>query len=132
MRGYDQNVANGNNAVVLNSEFRFPIFATLFNKPINNAFIRNFEITQFIDLGTAWNGKYNGIQRPTEVFGTPNNNNPVIVRVDAGGLGPFAGGYGFGVRSTLLGYFMKLDTGWPMKGIFKGSPIWYFSLGLDF
>lgn len=132
MRGYDQNVANGNNAVVLNSEFRFPIFATLFNKPINNAFIRNFEITQFIDLGTAWNGKYNGIQRPTEVFGTPNNNNPVIVRVDAGGLGPFAGGYGFGVRSTLLGYFMKLDTGWPMKGIFKGSPILYFSLGLDF
>lgn len=132
MRGYDQNVANGNNAVVLNSEFRFPLFATIFNKPINNAFIRNFEITQFIDLGTAWNGQYNGIHRPTEVFGSQNNNNPVLVRIDAGGLGPFAGGYGFGLRSTLLGYFMKLDTAWPMKGVFKGSPLWYFSLGLDF
>jgi hypothetical protein len=132
MRGYNQNVANGNNAVVLNSEFRLPLFSTLFNKPINNAFIRNFEVTQFIDLGTAWNGSYNGIHRPTEVFGSQNNNNPVLVRIDAGGLGPFAGGYGFGIRSTLLGYFMKLDTAWPMKGIFKGAPLWYFALGLDF
>ncbi len=42
MRGFRQNIANGNNAVVLNSEFRLPVFSTLFNKPINNAFLRNF------------------------------------------------------------------------------------------
>ncbi len=132
MRGYQQNVANGNNAVVINSEFRFPVFATLLNKPINNAFIRNFELTQFIDLGTAWNGKFNGIQRPTEVYGTQGTNNPTLVLIDAGGLGPFAGGYGFGARSTLLGYFLKLDLAWPMKGIFKGEPMLYFAMGLDF
>ena len=109
MRGYSQNIANGNNAVVMNSEFRFPVFATLINKPINNAFIRNFQIIQFVDLGTAWNGQYNGITRPTQVIR-----------------------YGFGVRSTLLGYFMKLDAGWPMKGVFKGSPQLYFALGFDF
>jgi hypothetical protein len=130
MRGYNQNIANGNNAMVINSEFRFPVFATLINKPINNAFIRNFQIIQFVDLGTAWNGKYNGIHRPTELISDPST--PVVVKIDAGGLGPFAGGYGFGVRSTLLGYFMKLDTGWPMKGIFKGAPVWYFALGFDF
>ncbi|MDP3667872.1 MAG: hypothetical protein Q8R50_14405 [Sediminibacterium sp.] len=44
----------------------------------------------------------------------------------------FAGGYGFGIRSTLLGYFMKLDAGRPMKGVFVGKPIWYFALGFDF
>ena len=129
MRGYNQNIANGNNAVVINNEFRFPVFATLLNKPINNAFIRNFQLVQFIDLGTAWNGNYNGITRPSEVY---DNGGPVTVKVDAGGLGPFAGGYGFGARSTLLGYFMKLDCGWPMKGVFKGRPILYFALGLDF
>jgi hypothetical protein len=59
-------------------------------------------------------------------------NSPVVVKLDAGGLGPFAGGYGFGVRSTLLGYFMKLDAAWPMKGVFKGKPLYYFSLGFDF
>lgn len=133
MRGYPQNVANGNNAIVINSELRFPVFATLFNKPVNNAFLRNFQLVQFIDLGTAWNGKFNGIRRPTEIYQAPDPSiNPVTVRLDAGGLGPFAGGYGFGARSTLLGYFIRTDVGWPMKGIFKGSPQFYLSLGLDF
>ena len=130
MRGYNQNVANGNNAMVINSEFRLPIFSTFINRPINNAFLRNFQLVQFLDLGTAWNGKYNGITRPGEVIRA--NNTPVVVRLDAGGLGPFAGGYGFGVRSTLLGYFMKVDAGWPMKGLFLGKPVWYFALGFDF
>ncbi len=132
MRGYQQNIANGNNAIVLNSEFRLPVFTTFFNQPINNAFLRNFQVVQFFDLGTAWNGKFNGIQRPTMYYGTQSSSNPLIVKVDAGGIGPFAAGYGFGVRSTLLGYFIKLDAGWPMKGVFKGSPVWYFALGLDF
>lgn len=128
MRGYNQNIANGNNSLVINSEFRFPVFSTLINRPINNAFLRNFQLVQFLDLGTAWNGSYNGITRPSEVI----YGNNLLVRLDAGGLGPFAGGYGFGVRSTLLGYFMKLDAGWPMKGVFKGKPVWYFALGFDF
>ncbi|MDI9364040.1 MAG: hypothetical protein QM541_03745 [Flavobacterium sp.] len=130
MRGYNQNIANGNNAFVINSELRLPVFATLLNKPINNAFIRNFQLVQFLDLGTAWNGKYNGIKRPVEYYTSPGS--PVTVKIDAGGLGPFAGGYGFGARSNLLGYFMKIDAGWPMKGVFRGSPVWYFALGLDF
>ena len=132
MRGYNQNIANGNNAFVINSEFRLPVFTTLLNRPINNAFLRNFQLIQFFDLGTAWNGKYNAITRPTEVYGDQTSGNPILVRIDAGGIGPFAAGYGFGARSTLLGYFMKADLGWPAKGFFKGSPLFYFSLGLDF
>src|SRR5690606_21190776 len=27
MRGFNQNISNGNNAVVINSEFRFPVFS---------------------------------------------------------------------------------------------------------
>lgn len=132
LRGFDQNAANGNNAFVFNSEFRLPVFSTLINKPINNAFLRNFQVVQFIDLGTAWNGTYNKPARPSSVFTTGDPNNPVIVRKKAGGIGPFAGGYGFGVRSTLLGYFLKVDAAWQMDGIFKGKPAWYFAMGFDF
>lgn len=133
MRGFNQNVANGNNAIVLNSELRFPVFTTLMNRPINNAFLRNFQLVQFVDLGTAWNGKFNGIERPSTIYTDENNpNNPLSVRIKAGGIGPFVGGYGFGARSTLLGYFMKLDCAWEMKGVFKGKPLLYFALGLDF
>ncbi|MGL6269770.1 MAG: hypothetical protein ACRC2O_17680, partial [Chitinophagaceae bacterium] len=46
MRGSIQNAANGNNAVVINSEFRLPIFSTFFNRPVNNAFLRNFQVVQ--------------------------------------------------------------------------------------
>jgi len=128
LRGFIQNVANGNNAVTLNSEFRLPVWTTFFNRPINNAFIRNFQLVQFIDLGTAWNGAYKGIGRPSTIYGNP----PVQVQTKVGGIGPFAGGYGFGARSIVLGYFLKFDAAWEMNGIFRGKPVYYFSLGLDF
>ena len=67
-----------------------------------------------------------------DTMAKPSTATPVAVRIDAGGLGPFAGGSGFGLRSTLLGYFLRVDAGWPMKGVFKGKPVWYFSLGFDF
>ncbi|MBS1567297.1 MAG: hypothetical protein JST39_23140 [Bacteroidetes bacterium] len=131
MRGFNQNVANGSNAMVINSEFRLPVFTTFFNKPINNAFLRNFMLTQFFDLGTAFN-TFKDIARPFNIYPADNPNAPVVVKIKAGGVGPFVGGYGFGVRSTLLGYFLKLDAGWPMDGFFKGKPIWYFGMGVDF
>ncbi|WP_242692217.1 hypothetical protein [Aridibaculum aurantiacum] len=132
MRGYNQNVANGNNAFVINSELRLPVFSTFFNRPVNNAFLRNFQLVQFVDFGTAWNGKYNSIQRPGVTYTTNDPNNPVSLRVRAGGVGPFAGGYGFGARSTLLGYFLKVDAGWPMNTFFGTKPILYLALGFDF
>jgi hypothetical protein len=128
LRGFPQNVANGNNAVIINSEFRFPVFATLFNKPINNAFVRNFQLIQFVDLGSAWNGAYNKLSRPEIVYGSA----PVQVLIKAGGIGPFVGGYGFGARSTLLGYFLRLDAGWEMNAFFKGKPMLHFAMGVDF
>jgi hypothetical protein len=131
MRGYKQNLANGNSAMVINSELRLPIFTTFGNKPINSAFIRNFQLTQFIDLGSAWEGTFSNFERPGQRY-SADPNNPVIVNIQAGGIGPFAGGYGFGARSTVLGYFLRVDAGWPMSGFFNTKPIWYFSLGLDF
>ena len=128
MRGYIQNLASGNNAVTLNSELRLPIMSTFFNRPVNNAFLRNFMLVQFIDLGTAWNGTYKGISRPSVIF----ENRDVRVVKKAGGIGPFAGGYGFGARSMVLGYFLKFDMAWQMNGLFRGAPQCYFSLGLDF
>ncbi len=128
LRGFKQNVANGNNDVVINSEIRLPVFPTFFNKPINNAFLRNFQLVQFFDLGTAWNGKFDKLERPSVVYG----NDPVTVRIKAGGIGPFAGGYGFGARSTLLGYFLRFDAAWQMNGFFRGKPMYYFAMGLDF
>lgn len=131
LRGFKQNVANGNNNLVFNSEVRFPVFSTLFNRPINNALLRNFQLVQFVDLGTAWNGAYDKWERPSVLY-TDNSAPGVAVRIKAGGVGPFAGGYGFGARSTLLGYFIRFDVAWQMNGVFKGAPMKYLAFGLDF
>lgn len=131
MRGFRQNIANGNNAVVINSEFRLPVFTTFFNKPINNAFLRNFQLVQFLDLGTAWEGGLSNIRRPQNIYTSADPNAPTV-RFKAGGIGPFAGGYGFGARSTLLGYFLRVDAAWEMNGIFRNKPMWYFAMGVDF
>ncbi len=130
LRGFKQNVANGNNAFVINSEVRVPLFTTFFNKPINNAFLRNFQLVQFFDLGAAWTGNPFDIERPGVIYS--NGNDPVTIKLKAGGIGPFAGGYGFGARSTLLGYFLRVDAAWEMKGLFRGKPTWYFAMGFDF
>ncbi|WP_231401984.1 hypothetical protein [Panacibacter microcysteis] len=133
MRGFNQNIANGNNAFVINSELRLPVFSTFINKPINAAFLRNFQLVQFIDLGTAWEGSIKNIARPTIVYSIQDDpNNPVTVKQRAGGIGPLAGGYGFGARSTLLGYFLKIDAAWQMNGLFRDKPRWYFAMGFDF
>lgn len=130
LRGFKQNVANGNNAVIINSELRLPLFTTFINRPINNAFLRNFQLVQFFDMGTAWNGAYKGIARPSVTYSQPGN--PVSILVKTPGIGPFVAGYGFGARSTLLGYFIRFDAGWPVDVFFKGKPQMYVSLGLDF
>jgi hypothetical protein len=130
LRGFTQNAANGNNAVIINSEIRVPLFSTFFNRPINNSFLRNFQLLQFIDLGTAWNGKYDQWSRPDITYSTLDN--PVTVVIKAPGVGPFLGSYGFGARTTLLGYFVRFDAGWQMNGFFHGSPLMHFSLGFDF
>jgi hypothetical protein len=129
LRGFKQNVTNGNNAAVINSEIRVPVFSTFLNRPINNAFLRNFQIVQFFDLGSAWNGKFNKIERPSVNY---SDGGPITVKLRAGGIGPFAGGYGFGARSTLLGYFIRFDAAWQMDGFFKGKPQTYLALGVDF
>ena len=85
---------------------------------------------QFFDLGAAWTGDPFKIERPNVIYSEPGN--PVGIRIKAGGIGPFAGGYGFGARSTLLGYFLRVDAAWEMNGLFKEKPQWYFAMGFDF
>lgn len=129
LRGYKQNARNGNNVMLLNTELRLPVFATFIDKPINSAFLRNFQVTSFIDIGTAWNKK---LSFKDANYTTYDDGTGVTTRIKEGFLGPFVGGYGFGARTTIAGYFLRADAGWPAVAFFRGSPIWYFGMGVDF
>ena len=40
--------------------------------------------------------------------------------------------YGTGVRTVLLGYYLKFDVAWPIEDYEVGSPKFYLTLGYDF
>jgi hypothetical protein len=45
---------------------------------------------------------------------------------------PIVGGYGFGLRSRILGYFVRTDWAWGIDNGEIQKRIFYLSLGLDF
>lgn len=130
MRGFLQNIRNGNNFALINNEIRFPVFHYLLNRPIRSDFIRNFQIVGFLDVGSAWDGSDpygNDNYFNTEVI----SGNPVTVVLDRQ-VEPIVAGFGGGLRSRLFGYFLRADWGWGYEDGIVREPIFYLSLGLDF
>lgn len=130
MRGFTQNIRNGASFAVLNSELRFPVVKYFANRPINSDFLANLQIIGFTDVGSAWNGsspyaKENAYNK--EVI----ENGPVTVTIEKD-RSPFVVGYGFGLRSKLLGYFVRADWSWGIENNQQLPKIFYLSLSLDF
>lgn len=130
MRGFKQNIRNGNNFVVINSEIRWPIFKYLANRPIRSDFIQNFQIVGFGDLGMAWYG-WNPYSEENVLNKNVYPGNPITLTI-YNQKEPIVGGYGFGLRSRLLGYFIRVDFAWGVddRTIQKGMT--YLSLSTDF
>ncbi|MBO7571892.1 MAG: hypothetical protein J6T48_07030 [Bacteroidales bacterium] len=130
LRGFSQNIRNGTNFAVSNFELRFPVISYFSRKPINNEFLKNFQIIGFFDAGMAWSGlnpyggnnAYNNDyheQYPVTVI-LNNKNNPLVA------------GYGVGIRSKLFGYFIRADWAWGINNGEIQKPMFYLSLNLDF
>ena len=130
MRGFSQNIRNGDAFFVLNSELRWPIVRYFANHPLNNDFFNNFQVVGFVDIGTAWTGwtpwdKENAYN--TQIVNTP----PVTVIVDKR-RSPVVGGFGYGIRSRLFGYFVRLDWAYGVENNIILPRVFYLSLSLDF
>jgi hypothetical protein len=130
MRGFEQNIRNGNSFVVLNSEFRFPVFSYLMQRPISSEFIRNFQLVAFGDIGTAWTG-WNPYNPSNSLYTTYIESGPLNISVEVQ-KDPIVGGMGFGARTMLLGYFVRGDMAWGIEDNRITKPIFYISLSLDF
>ncbi len=131
MRGFFQNVRNGNNFAVVNTELRWPFVSYLANRPIRNDFLNNLMVIGFADVGTAWNGP-----NPWE---PENAINTRTVPLGSGGQivldaqkEPVVLGTGFGVRSRLFGYYVRADWAWGIEDGIVLPGIFYVSLSTDF
>lgn len=132
MRGFTQNIRNGNSFAVMNTEIRWPVFNYLLNRPINSDFLNNFQVAGFFDIGSAWSGLTpNSPENEYNRQVIDGEGGPVTIIIDKD-RPPFVMGYGFGVRSRFLGYFVRLDWAWGIEGDVILPRIFYLSLSMDF
>ena len=135
LRGFEWNKIFGENYLLFNAELRVPVAKLLYQKNIESSFLRNLQFLTFTDIGTAWTG--------VSPFKRENSlNTEVITTKGDGTLGfearvqnfrnPFLIGYGFGVRTTVLGYYLKFDAAWGLEDNVVTDPRYYFTIGYDF
>lgn len=130
LRGFHQNIRNGNSFAVFNSEIRLPVFRYFSNNPIKSDFLYNFQVVGFGDIGTAWTGLHpysdDNFLYTNQIEQAPLN---ITVKVQKE---PIVGGFGFGARTRLLGYFIRGDLAWGVEDSKVKPAVFYFSLSLDF
>lgn len=130
MRGFKQNVRNGSAFALINTELRWPIVKYFMRKPVEKPFLRDFQVVGFADIGTAWEGNSpfdEGNLLNSETLST----GPITITYENIN-DPIVGGVGFGLRSTILGYFVRADMAWGIEnGIISDERIIMFSLTLD-
>ncbi len=132
VRGFQQNIRNGPSFAVLNNEIRFPIVKYFAKRPIKSIVLSNLQLIGFFDVGAAWYGLYPGAKENPynyTIYGGTDESN-ITIKIDEK-RSPFVCGFGFGLRTRLLGYFVRAD--WA-RGIDagEGANMFYLSLSLDF
>ncbi len=132
LRGYNYNTLNGTNAMLVNLELRFPAFRYFIKGPINSNFIKNIEFIGFYDIGSSWTG--------ASPLATENSLNTEIISPEGNPFSakiknykyPWLMSYGFGLRTMLLGYYLKFDLAYPIEDLEQQKPKFYVTLGYDF
>ncbi len=131
MRGFPQNIRNGNSFLLLNTELRMPVFQMFSQTPISSKFLRNFQVVTFADVGTAWTGLTPYFEG-NALFTKTVDSGPIHV-VYQTQRDPVVEGFGFGFRVNLFGYFLRTDIAWGVQdGVVTPKPLWYWSFNLDF
>lgn len=130
LRGFQQNIRNGNSFVVVNTELRFPVFRYFLKRPINMQFINDFQIIGFADAGTAWTGLHPFMQG-NHLFRKHFEQQPLSGWIEIQ-KEPVVAGLGAGIRTSLLGYFVRGDVAWGFEDKRFLKPVFYLSFGTDF
>lgn len=135
LRGFDINIRNGGTYLLHNTELRVPVFNYFFRNLRSNL-LRNFQLVSFFDIGTAWSGSDPFDEdNPVNITTYPDPNQaergPVTVRVRRF-REPIVYGYGFGARTTIFGYFIRVDYAWGVETNIRQDPKLHLSLGYDF
>ena len=131
MRGFKQNIRSGSTFAVINTELRIPIVSYIANRPVRSEFLNNLLLMPFFDIGTAWTGSgpYSDENTFNQTIYQIPNLKAVVINVRE----PIIAGFGPGVRSKLMGYYIRLDMAWGVQDLeIAKKPRYQLSLSTDF
>lgn len=161
LRGHEYNAIYGNKFALINTEFRFPLFAAVIPGAVPILPLYNITGAFFFDIGTAWGFNIN------QSFIDPNTNQEQIIFENSKDLdlrlgeevsrfydvnqgqfvaepneftqeftyidGDLLAGAGFGLRTIVFGLPLRYDMAWAYgRGGFQSNAVHYFSIGIDF
>ena len=111
---------------------KIPLVKALFNNEVSSEFLNNFQLISFFDLGSSWdeNSPFSSqsdvntwiIKEPGSVFQAEIENSK----------NPWLASYGFGIRSLITDYYIKLDIAKPIEDYTVGKTKIHFSIGYSF
>jgi Tol biopolymer transport system component len=130
VRGFIQNIRNGSSFGVVNTEVRWNFLRYMFNYPLRSDFFNSMQMIGFADVGTAFTGK--SPYSDDNTFNQKTIQSGPITVILKNQRDPVVAGLGMGIRSRILGYFIRVDVA---KGIEDRSflpSVVYLSLATDF
>jgi hypothetical protein len=130
MRGFSQNVRNGNSFALINSEIRWPFIRYFAGHPLRSNFLNSLQVVGFGDIGSAWSGAspWSGENAyDNEVI----KSGPITVTLDSNRR-PIVAGFGAGARAQVFGYFVRADWAWGIEDSYLLPRVFYLSFSLDF
>lgn len=134
LRGFEAVKLFGNSHLLSNIELRTLVAEYLPASAVSSSFLSNLQLVAFYDIGTAWKGKKGPFSRQnslnTILLGS-DGISPFFAEV-TNFRSPFISGTGLGLRSSILGYFVKLDYAVGMENKVFNKPMTHISIGRDF
>ena len=92
----------------------------------------SLQLNIFGDVGTAWTG-LTPYSKDNCLYTRYIHSGPIDVMIRRQ-VDPFVGGFGLGLRCSLLGYFLRFDYAWGVEDfrIARKKGMFLFSIGTDF
>lgn len=132
VRGFNYNVRNGNNFILVNSELRLPYKKLTSFSTYKSNMVENLQFVFFTDLGTSWSG-INPTSQENSINKTIYGADGDAYRITAYNYrSPLVLGFGGGARTVLLGTYVKFDIAWGVEDFKVRGPKGYISIGYDF
>lgn len=130
LRGFRSNIRNGTSFLLGNAELRIPVFRYFLDKNKGATVFRDFHIVGFADAGVAWYGA--SPYSDKNPLNTVTISGPITQIEVQYYRDPLVVGYGLGVRTTVLGYFLRLDYAWGIETRSRQDGRIHVSFGYDF